>query len=524
MIRKRIPVTVTALLALLLVGMTSCEDWLDIKPESEIILDEYWQTESDVQAVLSACYRGLTEDDVLYRMIVWGEVRSDEIISGTSIDYDIYQLISGNITSSNEYCEWGSFYTVINYCNVLMYYAPMVLERDDNFTQNDLNRITSEALAIRSLCYFYLVRAFKDVPWIEEPSLSDTQDYEMPKDSGEVIIRHLIDDLNTAKEYAVSDFGVKSKNKGYFTKSAVNALLADVYLWSQNYDSCVVCCDEVLADTKLSLVENKNMYSQLYYFGNSTESIFELQFDEDVQENNATYNLYGCSDDPYGQLCYPMTLAYDEETNTVGEFCPFVYLASSAVTESEDDIRSKDFMQLYGGVYYIFKYAGIQRTENTLGESTYRYRSTTPNWIVYRLPDVMLMKAEALVQLGGETNNTSALKLVNQTYLRANANADSLDISTYSTKAKMEELVLRERQRELMFEGKRWFDLMRIAIREQSVATLNTYIEHKSSGSSSSLGAPVLDAMYMPIAKEELESNSQMVQNPYYEDTNSSTR
>ena len=164
----------------LLTGVTSCTDWLDLRPESEIILDEYWMSEADVEGVLSACYRGLTEDAVIYRMMIWGELRSDNIVAGSGFPnerFDIQRILDGDLVSTNSYNSWGSFYTVINYCNTLLEYAPLVLDRDNNFTQDDLNRVEAEALTLRSLAYFYLLRAFKEVPWIEEPSIDDAQVY-----------------------------------------------------------------------------------------------------------------------------------------------------------------------------------------------------------------------------------------------------------------------------------------------------------------------------------------------------------
>ncbi|MHB9141728.1 MAG: RagB/SusD family nutrient uptake outer membrane protein, partial [Paludibacter sp.] len=305
---------------------------------------------------------------------------------------------------------------------------------------------------------------------------------------------------------------------------AVNTILADVYLWNQQYEKCVETANLVLADKNLKLEQAKYAYSHVFYFGNSTESIFELQFNENVQKNNTVINMYyGSILNPVGEVSFPPTLAHNQVENQVGAFSPFVYKVSSSVIESANDIRDKDSYGLYGGKYFIFKYAGINRTENKDGSSSYFPRSGTPNWIVYRLSDLMLMKAEALVELDGEANMKDALSLVNKTYLRSNEGQDSLSIKNYTTKFEMEKLVLRERQRELLFEGKRWFDLERIARRENSTSTLNDYVEHKSSGNTVSLGAPVLDAMYMPIPTSELEANPNLKQNPYYEETSSSS-
>lgn len=506
-----------------LVSLSGCNEWLDLKPESEIILDEYWQTESDVEFVLSACYRGLTEDSTIYRMIVWGELRSDNMTVGNSISYDMWRILEGDMTSTNIYCKWGSFYTIINFCNTLLYYAPFVLDRDENFTETDLRKVEAEAYTLRALCYFYLVRAFKEVPWIEDPSIDDLQDYKYGKETEGVILGHLIEDLKYARGHAVVDFGKTAFNKGRITRNAVDALLADIYLWKGDYDNCIESCNNILSDKKLKLVEQKFMLSQVFYLGNSTESIFELQFDDDVQQNNAVFALYGRSGDPNGDICLPASLAYDTEEDLPGLFCPFFYKGANNTIESSKDIRTKDFVRLYGGSNFIFKYAGISRVENFAGISTYRYRTNTANWIIYRLSDIMLMKAEALVQKTNEEDFAEALLLVNKTYLRSNENQDSLMMNNYPTKADLEDLVLRERQRELMFEGKRWFDLVRMARRDNLTDIVNDFIGHKISGDKATIGVPVLDALYMPISKTELDANSNLKQNPYYELTGSSS-
>ncbi|WP_243349166.1 RagB/SusD family nutrient uptake outer membrane protein [Parabacteroides sp. FAFU027] len=524
---------IIALSVLLLFGGTSCSNWLDVKPESQIILEDYWRSESDVDAVLAACYRGLISDDNVYRMIVWGELRSDDLTYGGSIPnerYDLQRLLEGNISPTNSYCSWGSFYSVINYCNTLLYYAPYVIDRDENFTEDDLHHVQAEARAIRALCYFYLVRTFKEVPWIEDASIDDTQNFNKEKSKEPELIAHIIADLQFAQQYARTDFGNENYNKGRFTLNSVNALLADVYLWNQQYDKCVETCNSVLADKQLKLVKSELMYSTVFNNGNSTESILELQFDDKVQKNNPVFNLYGYSSDVLGDFSFPATLAYDVQNKYYGAYSPFNYSLSSTLHESANDIRQKDFLNMSlasGGKYYIFKYSGIRRIENINGISSYFYRTNTCNWILYRLSDVMLMKAEALVQMG-ESNYHEAIKMVNIPYLRANTSngivADSLYVTNYPTKSEMEKLVLRERQRELMFEGKRWFDLVRLARREQSTSSLNEYVDHKASTSGASLAVSSLDGLYMPISQSELKANPNLKQNPYYTVSSSSSR
>ncbi len=513
---------------------SSCDEWLDLKPESEIILDEYWQSEADVEAVLASCYRGLTEESVIYRMMVWGELRSDNVVNGSNFPnarYDMQRILEGDITANNSYAAWGPFYSVINYCNNLLRYAPEVVQRDNNFTQADLDRLRAEVYGLRALSYFYLVRTYKEVPlMLSAVTDGDSTLYNLPKSPENVILDQIVADLLQARISARKDFGSnKAYNKGRITLNAINAILADVYLWKGEYEKAVAICDEVIASPALKLVPAPLMLTQVFYLGNSTESIFELQFDDDVQANVPVRELYGSSGQPEGEFSFPATLAYNAYDNKIGQYSPFMYRVSQTVVESEKDIRADDFYRSYGGKYLVFKYAGLARQTSLIeGLSTYRYRTNTANWIVYRLSDVMLMKAEALVQLArkatpGTALLTQAVRTVNIPYLRSNEGQDSLMYVNYPTADDVEKLVLRERHRELMFEGKRWFDLVRLARREGSTSSLNTYVGYKDPGSTNNLGARTLDAMYMPISQRELEANPKLKQNPFYQDESSSS-
>ena len=73
----------------LICGFTSCGDFLEIKDQREIILEDFWNEKADVDNIVAGCYSALQNEGVRKRMMIWGEFRSDNIGSGSNIDSDI---------------------------------------------------------------------------------------------------------------------------------------------------------------------------------------------------------------------------------------------------------------------------------------------------------------------------------------------------------------------------------------------------------------------------------------------------
>lgn len=501
---------------LLLLISSGCTEWLTIKPESEVVLEDYWQNETHVNQILASCYRSMLSDSYISRAIVWGELRSDNMLYGGGGDYDesLSRMAKWDIVTNNGYTSWGSFYTNINYCNTLLYYAPAVVDLDENFTESELKSIEAEVRTIRALSYFYLVRTFKEVPLVTEPSLDDTQEYSIPKSTEEDVLDFIESDLKTALVYARDRFDIEQYNKGRVTKNTVRALLSDIALWREDYASCIMYADEIINSGSYELIENEDMFEEVFYNGNSTESIFELQFDID-DNNSTTLNKFYHTESADGLLTFPPALL-------TGNSSMFSYSVGSQ-KEGENDIRQLDFLMAsqMADSYSIFKYQGYRSILNSVGSdaiiSLYVERNKAANWIVYRLSDIMLMKAEALAQ---EQRFEEALAIVNTIYLRANVDeqgdaVDALVLENYNSVDGMSSLVLRERQRELMFEGKRWFDLMRLARREGTTTSLLDYVSKKDNSFSTSK-FKVMNSLYLPINSSEITANQALVQNPFY--------
>ena len=169
------------------------------------------------------------------------------------------------------------------------------------------------------------------------------------------------------------------------------------------------------------------------------------------------------------------------------------------------------------------------------------------NYIIYRLSDIMLMKAEALTALASDDADASrlhaAFDLVKTVNLRSKqTESDSLKWNTYSDgKSTMENLILAERLRELAFEGKRWYDLMRYSYRHMegvdyatTLAAQNdagrtpvavydemlNLMKRKLSGKGNAVAAKMNTEprLYMPVPLSDLNISPLLRQNPSYSD------
>jgi AraC-like DNA-binding protein len=101
---------------ILTAALTGCSDFLEIEPLETIVLGKYWNEEADVNGVVSGCYSSMQSQEVVSRLMVWGEFRSDNIVGGKNFENDvnIANIFKENINASNTYAKWGDIYNIIN--------------------------------------------------------------------------------------------------------------------------------------------------------------------------------------------------------------------------------------------------------------------------------------------------------------------------------------------------------------------------------------------------------------------------
>lgn len=541
--------------------LSSCSDFLDITPLNKVVLENFWTQKSEVNAVLMGCYESLESEESIIRMGVWGEMRSENILQGASIGNEYNEILNENILPTNSLTKWNVMYQTINRCNTVCHYAPMVQKKDPNYTVNELNANIAEASFIRDLCYFYLIRTFRDVPMSFEPTIDDTKEFQIPATPMNAALDTLIKDLESVKDYAVKRYVDDSKmsnaqaasqayeNSSRVTRVAIYALLADLNLWRGNYDETIKYCDLVIDFKKNQYKEKKNQigdlndmqefagiplileapagsvtcgnaYNEIFGTGNSFESIFELYFRNNQQVKNKYVNEF-FGKDRLGSISGLSRYCKDAATGNSDLF-------------TKNDCRVYATSENSNSRYAITKYVNSRVSmdiknvtdEKSLKLSTSRGNAEYANWIIYRLTDVMLMKAEACI-LKGEAEYETAFTLINAVNKRAHnyttsAAKDTLVFDDYRTsQEKMEQLLLDERNRELMFEGKRWYDLVRIAVRDGNNQRLVSEATKKYQDKVNALKIKLADPniIFFPYNKEELKVNPFLKQNSAYGNT-----
>lgn len=515
-----------------LVLLTSCEGFLTTTPLNAIVMENFWEKESEVKSVVMSCYFNMEQGDFMRRVVLWSEVRGDNMTEGTglTLNEDLNDFYTNNLNSTNSNVTWAPFYKVINLCNSVLYYAPRAQKNDGNFSLDELHAYEAEAKSIRALCYFYLIRSFQKVPLVTQATIGDDVSFQVAASSEEDVLNQIVTDLTWSLDYIWANdfFGNDDSKKGRMTLAAVQSLLADVHLWKGDYDQCASYCDLVIEGKKaekevemefseigdfkgypllVSTTEDGDShYAGTSIFGNknSYESIFELQFNENIMSNQGVSNYYG-------------GLA----NINPGYFSAAAYLigqGSADLFSNKTDVRLTESINYTGTAlknYAVLKY----RISGWSSLDMAQLRTTASNWIFYRLSDIMLMKAEALAY-----SNQSPQEIINLVKAVHYRSCNDTTKFVYDA-TNLKEMVLSERQRELMFEGKRWYDLVRMVRHStnptQMMSTLrSTYLmrRYQSNGADAVNRLGSVNTLFLPISQNEINTNPLLeeAQNPAY--------
>ena len=366
-----------------------------------------------------------------------GEVRSDNTYNweggGSFPDAELDQFKQ---SSSNSILNtmWLDAYGGIFLCN-------LVIDRIVSVSMNDdiKKQITAEALFLRSLMYFNLVRTFGDVPLVIKETVSVQEGYTQGRDAVSKVYDQIISDLTVAAENLPVLF--TGLNVGRATQGAAYALLGKVLLSNGRHELSASILKEVIHSGTYHLLPD---YADLWRTtnANNAESIFEVQYKKGGTGTGSAYTNFFA---PRGSESIVSRIGF-----AYGKNLPTADLV--AAYENGDIRKNASLAETYTrnnqviNDPYTVKYKDIPFAE----------RDADNNWMVLRYAEVLLLYAEALNELNGGPDN-EAYKMVN--LVRQRAGLDSL--ANGMSKADFALALEHERQVELAFEGHRWFDLVR---------------------------------------------------------------
>jgi len=506
---------------------TSCNDWLDLKPNNEQVTDDYWKSKEDVESVVTSGYYYMRECVPYY--IKWGELRGGAFYSMNSDDVKLQDF---NLTPSYKLCEYANFYKVIDNANSVLHYAPAVRSIDNTYYESVMNSHLCEAYFQRAYSYLILLKNYQSVPLITEPYVDDSQSFDVKKSTEEEIVGRIKKDVETALATGAAKGSYEEtwQTKGRVTKWALYALMADVCLWNEDYEECVKYCDMILNATdafRPVFVSNTNDWYTLFFPGNSNESIFELNWDYNIElKNNNFASLWSQSASSrlrFSREAIEKMRAETEELEKAGMLLDGragrMYLATYVTDNGAPYQTANNF--------YFWKYNGNEVVDITGGVRTHQ----DANFIIYRVAEIMMMKAQAEIMSG---HNREALTQINRIRNRAGlANFKGIDLDdplmeeeiNNLSKLELLEEVLDQKELEFMGEGKRWYDLLWFG-RIDKNAYVDLFVDEVLKGNQTTnlswIRSVLVDknAWYMPIPQSDMDRNRLLEQNPYYEIAN----
>ena len=481
---------------ILLAGCT--EDLFEKDAGDRITPDQHYNSLLDGEISLQGAIISL--QDVMPKQILLDGLRSDMMEPTPYADQDIQNIHQQIFTSDNPYADPSAFYKVIINVNEVLAHINDLVENDAEMDEHMTKYITGGLIAMRAWAYFTVARLFNEAVWIED-NLT-----ELPSDlnqfmeentlSKAVIIDSLINQLIPYVYDPLSGTDMAEIYIYYYVNT--KALLGELYLEKNDYGNAVtylkMACESHGNDLSLYKVDNtysNEAWSNIFLNAESQilENISVIPFSSQENQFNPLSRWMGYN---YDYWVRPTQLIVDE------------FLNQQPSSGSPGD--------LYRGLGISFQMETIPDT--TGGESIteayitkYAIDENDPfssDIVISRAADLHLLLAEAYNRLGDAQSQEYALMFLNQGVNKLNPKPDEYNqwrnnigirgriflqpnevaagITGTERTLAIEDLIIAERALELAFEGKRWFDLVRVAERRGTPEYLADKVAAKFEG------------------------------------------
>jgi hypothetical protein len=491
-------------IALTICLFPACKKNLDLTPISQISNASFWKTESDVKGALYGMYVRLRTQAAI-NFFLWGEARSevmDRSLGGTAgfENYYLNQLDRTNVATnySGGTITWQVMYQVIHDANSLLKYVPPI----DFSSQTDKNKVLAQAHATRAFTYFTMVKIWGDLPLVTDPIEGydpvSSQRERMPKSQVLALIKQDIDDAVTLFD---GDYSYPA-GRDIWSLPAVYALKADVYLWTGKRESggdadiqtALDACNEVQKSDATLLSDFASVFD---YSNKGNKEIIKAVRFQDLESAPQTMFAYAYMS-PSTMTNSTSQATKDAIGNLGGN--PF-WQPSDLVRNqfsNDDQRKNASFIEIYNysGSDSTFYASVVSKFSGTVTGGT---RLFLDDVILYRYADILLMKAEAENALRQDPSVE-----INAVRSRAYGDHFSDHIFVSGTTVENDEAILKERLLELIFEGKRWWDLVRFGKAFEKVPSLQGRTGQD-------------DLLLFPISETTLSLETKIVQNPGYQ-------
>ena len=520
------------LVAVSLFSVTSCDSLIEVEPEG--VIDEQLAMENPDKMV-TAAYAMLGDCWYTYPFNLWpyGDVASDDCLKGgsgtTDTGYHPMEIWSTLTSTPGEFDElWYRLYCAISRCNRAL--VSVAEYGEDKLGAETAKQRDAEVRFLRAHFYFKLLTMFRQIPWIDEEVYKNNAQEQTRNDefTYEQLFQKIIDDFKVAYDVLPAE----QQDGGRVNKIAAASYLAKCYLtlaWGDGYEATngvshinqdymnkVVEYTDVVKSSKYGYLED---FGDIFLpeYKNSKESIFAVQCSDYKDDNttfgranwsnmlNGCWGIWSCGWDfhkPSQNLVsafktkdglpdfdnfdktidypingVPTAQKWDPRLfHTVG-MPTFPYKYEESYTLTKDNSRTPN---TYG--YYTSLKEVPQRSKGETYNSP--WQAFDMNDYVFRYSDVMLMRAEALIETGKLEEARSIINDIRQRAKNSVAKhiqyaADQCEIALYpDTYFKDKETARKclqwERRLELAMENGRYFDLRRWGIASK---TLNAYFE-----------------------------------------------
>ncbi|MFU8858844.1 MAG: RagB/SusD family nutrient uptake outer membrane protein [Cyclonatronaceae bacterium] len=442
------------ILLAVLVLAAGCDSVLDTNPTASIDASQALQNERGVELAVTGAYSALQSDNIYgqeYNMVP--DLYADNLrFTGTFTNHGEFDNRSVFPANVSMLFTWTDLYAGINRVNNVI----TGIDGVEDISNVARDRYLGEALALRGLFYFNLVRYYGGVPLVLQPSEGVGPESSLARSTQQQVYTQIIEDLTDAIAILPED-----GNPYRFSRTGAQALLAKVYLETGEWALARDMATAVIGSGRYGLVSD---YQDLFTVKNNPEAIFSVQFT--VNDNNSQA-FWFFPQDLGGRLGYaPTDGSGSRPDNLVDAYLP-------------QDTRFEPSIGEVDGVYYGRKYFRISNGDD--------------NVYVLRLADMYLTRAEANTRLGADPV-TVIHPDINR--IKTRAGVPPVDPATISESVLLD-VILDERRLEFAMEGHRFFDLRRTG-RAMSV-----------------LGIPEFRLIF-PLPQAELDVNTNLVQNPGY--------